>query len=161
MRAISQEPIAQSSRSLLQSTCLYLPQGLVPSVSLISSYIPFLQTRHQNPPLHYCAVNISRTHSSIIPISFAIDSPIFAAGPGALSFSNFFIYPFLQARHQNPPLTTVQSISRKPITQSSRSFCNRLTYIHPSAWCPQFHCISPFYKLGIKIPLFTTVREIQ
>ena len=41
VRAISREPIAQSSRSLLQSTRLYFPQGLVPSVSLILHISPF------------------------------------------------------------------------------------------------------------------------
>ena len=120
VRAISRKPITQSSRSFCNRLTYIHPSAWCPQFFyFLHISISFLQTRHQNPPFHYCAVNISRTHSSIVPISFAIDSPIFAAWPGALSLSNFFIYPFLQAWHQNPPLTTVQSISRKPITRSS------------------------------------------
>ena len=66
VRAISREPVAQSSQTFLQSTRLHSLQGLVPSLSLISSHILFLQNRHQDPLLLHCAFDYSRTTVVIV-----------------------------------------------------------------------------------------------
>jgi hypothetical protein len=51
-------------------------------------------------PGENCESHISRTNSSIVLISFAIDLHIFAAGPGTFSSHNIFIFTFLQNWHQ-------------------------------------------------------------
>ena len=99
--AISREPIAQSSQSLLYSTRLDLPQGLVASICSISSHIPVPKNWHQNSFLAHCAVDFSRINSSIVSISFIFDLPRSTAGPGGFNLSNFFTYPCSQNWHQN------------------------------------------------------------
>ena len=92
VRAISREPIAQSSQSLLYSTRLDLPQGLVASICLISLHIPVTKNQHQNSFLAHCAVDFSRSNSSIISIFTVFDSPGSTAGPGGFNLFNFFTY---------------------------------------------------------------------
>ena len=119
---------------------------------------PFLQAQHQNPPLHYCESHISRTNSSIVLISFAIDSPIFTLVPGALSFSTFFIYLLSTNSASKPtPHYCAVNILRTNSSIISISFSIDSPIFATGPGALNFI----FYKLSIKIPFFTTVREIQ